>query len=171
MSKYLTYIRVQGYLQQWAEHQYGSPVKFPVASPESAALRVLLCKLPAGARPRLPGDGRMAVELPDSKEKPVASFNHITDCGEKALRDMLANLFKVQLWNDLFPLLNPESGECLTHMPLLVVIRDWCKRNGVDPDYDYTIKMKWQRLREAHPFPMKVRSSSKKFRQQEKSNK
>lgn len=167
MSKYVVYVPMHEYLRQWCTNHYGEPVKFPAASAENASLRVLMTKLRSG-RPVLADDGRIAIEIPDSKAKPADIFNHLTEDGEKAVRDMVNNLFKVQLWNDLFPLLDPTNGQNISHMPILTVIRDWCKKNGISQDYDYTIKMKWQRMREAHPFPMKVRASSKSCHLQEK---
>lgn len=159
MSGFVVYIRLHEYLRQWCVDHYGDPVRFPAASAENAALRVLLTKLRSGCKPQVAGDGRLAVAVPDSREKPAETFNHLTEDGEKALRDMIANLFRLQLWNDLFPLLDPADGQNVSHMPVLTVVRDWCRKNGISQDYDYTIKMKWQRMREAHHFPMKVRSS------------
>lgn len=154
------------YLRQWCRNHYGDPVRFPAGSAENAALRILLTKLRSGM-PTLGDDDRLAIEIPDSKEKPAMSYNHLTKEGEKAIRDMVGNLFKVQLWNDLFPMLDPTSGQNITHMPILTVIRDWCRKNGVSTEYDYTIKMKWQRMREAHPFAMKVRAASRLRQEQE----
>lgn len=170
MSKFLAYVHMHEYLRQWATFHYGNPVRFPAASVENAALRVLITKLPAGVSPSLAGEDKLAIEIPDSKEKPVLIFNHLTADGEKAMCCMIGNLMKVQLWNDLFPILDPCSGENISHMPILLVIRNWCKTNGIDPDYDYTIKMKWQRMREAHFFPMKVRTA-KNLKEQKKHNK
>lgn len=156
------------YLRQWATFHFGDPIRFPASSVENAALRVLLTKLPKGARPLLAEDGKVAIAIPDSKEKPCEIFNHITSEGEVALRRMISDLFRLQLWNDLYPILDPRSGENISHMPILLVIRDWCTKNGISTDYDYTIKMKWQRMREAHHFPMKVRASSRNLKEQKK---
>lgn len=159
MSCRLAYVHIHPYLKQWAEHHYGSPVRFPNASVENALLHVFARKRPLNAR--CDNEGKMAVVIPDSKDKPADTFCYLSASGEQAIRTAIHNLMKIKLWNDLFPLLDPASGECVTHDPILSVVRDWCRENGIDPDYDYTIKMKWQRMREAHPFPMRVKLSAK----------
>ena len=29
-------------------------------------------------------------------------------------------------------------------------VRSWCERNGIDTDYDYTLKMRYQRMRDSY---------------------
>ncbi len=148
------------YLAQWATHKYGNPIRFPAGSVQNAALRASLTRLPSGIKPNLPGKGKVPVVLPDSKAKPVCSFNHLPHDAQRDIANLLQDLLKLQLWKDMRPLLDDDM--CLpAHTMVMKAVRSWCKTNGIDIEYDNTIKQKWYRLRELHGFRLTLQRRRK----------
>lgn len=159
--QYVTYINLPDYLKEWAVNRWGNPIRFPSGSVENSVIRNLLQKLPKGVEPVLPSDGAVAVVLPNSKHKPLETFNYISVEGRDAIAAMVHDLLSVQLWNDmrryLFsadevqdPRRNPMgkiAGELKANVGVMNIIRNWCRVNGISIDHDNTIKQKWYRQR------------------------
>lgn len=61
----------------------------------------------------------------------------------EALEEIIDDTFKMQMWKDL-----NEMTRC--GCTLLKSVRAWCERNGIDTDYDYTLKMRYQRMRDSY---------------------
>ena len=75
MSKYLVYLEMKPFLAQWLHHHYGNPVVFPAQSAENACIRRLLIPQPT-ATPVLRRGNEVAICIPDSKQKPVVTYNY-----------------------------------------------------------------------------------------------
>jgi hypothetical protein len=59
------------------------------------------------------------------------------------LAEFIENTFRLQLWSDL-------SAKEFSQCSLLTAVRAWCEANGISTDYDYTLKMRYQRMRRAY---------------------
>lgn len=121
-------------------------------------MATLSCSLPV--RPRMPAsgalcrcarktgsrrreDGTVAVAIPDTGRKRVISYNYMSKTAMEALEEIIDDTFKMQMWKDL-----NEMTRC--GCTLLKSVRAWCERNGIDTDYDYTLKMRYQRMRDSY---------------------
>ena len=85
----------------------------------------------------------MAVAIPDTGRKRVISYNYMSKHAREALEEIIDDTFKMQMWKDL-----NEMTRC--GCTLLKSVRAWCERNGIDTDYDYTLKMRYQRMRDSY---------------------
>ena len=142
MSKYLVYLDMKPFLAQWLHYHYGNPVVFPAQSAENACIRRLLIPQPT-ATPVLRRGNEVAICIPDSKQKPVVTYNYLSHHGCKLLAEFIENTFRLQLWSDL-------SAKEFSQCTLLTAVRAWCEANGISTDYDYTLKMRYQRMRRAY---------------------
>lgn len=160
MERYNVYVDMPVYLRQWVQHHFGCPARFPARSVSNAMLTSLL-RTKKGVLPwQFDNSNKMSVTLPWSKTKHPTTYHYLTKEGERQFAEHLHNLLKLQLWSDLYPMIDPTKDEYISHRPILDVIRQWCVDNGVDQDYDYTLKMKWQRMRQAYHFRIKFRQGS-----------
>ena len=75
--------------------------------------------------------------------KRVISYNYMSKHAMEALEEIIDDTFKMQMWKDL----NEMTRRGCT---LLKSVRAWCERNGIDTDYDYTLKMRYQRMRDSY---------------------
>lgn len=140
MSLFVTYISVKPFIKQWLEYHYGSPVVFPPMSAENATIRRFLIKRPNGNRPIIGDESTVTIAIPDSKQKPVITYNYLGKHAKEAVVECIEDTFRIQMWNDLNDL--HEAG-----CSILKGIQAWCEANGISTDYDYTIKMRYQRMR------------------------
>ena len=85
----------------------------------------------------------VAICIPDSKQKPVATYNYLSLNARKAVAECIEDTFRLQLWRDL-------ADIDLCRCTLLSAVRAWCEANGVSVDYDYTLKMRYQRMRNSY---------------------
>lgn len=143
MSMYYVYIKVKPFVREWLYHHFGNPVVFPARSAENATIRRFLTRLPDGETPDTGSDGNVRVAIPDSKQKPVVTYNYLTPYGKEAVVEAIEDTFRRQMWNDLNDLRD-------TGCSLLTAVKAWCEQNGISTQYDYTIKMRYQRMREAY---------------------
>lgn len=142
MSKYLVYISFKPFIAQWLRHHFGDPVVFPAQSAENACIRHFLTRQP-GSLPLTRGDDDIAICIPDSKQKPVVTYNYLSGNARKAVAECIEDTFRLQLWRDLADI---ELCQCT----LLSAVRAWCEANGIDVEYDYTLKMRFQRMRNSY---------------------
>lgn len=140
---YLVYLKMETFLREWLEWHYGNPVKFPDKSRENAVLRMVTRKRGAGEPPRLRVDGDAAITLPESKAHPPAVFHSLSERGEAAVREMVRDLFKRALWNDLAPLEDGSGGTG-------ALLSAWCENNGIGLDRVDTVRQIYYRMRSAH---------------------
>ena len=76
MSQFVVYLKVKPLIAQWLAFHYGTPVRFPDQSAENACIRRFLTRQPSGI-PKMQGEGEVAVCIPDSKQKPVVTYNYL----------------------------------------------------------------------------------------------
>lgn len=143
MSKFVFYLPVKPFIGQWLTYHYGNPVTFPARSAENSAIRKLVTKQPKDKTPMKPEGDYVAVAIPDSQRKKPEYYNYM--CGEacKVLNKLIDSTFKMQFWNDINDL-------SMLGVSILDCVRTWCEQNGISIDYDYTLKMRYQRMRDAH---------------------
>lgn len=143
MSQFYFYLTPKPFIGQWLRYHYGDPVVFPARSAENACIRRFVSLRPKDWVPRRPEAGAVAVAIPDQHRKKVEYWNYMSKTAKEALCEIVDDTFKMQLWNDL-----NDMTRC--GCTLLKCVRTWCEQNGIDPDYDYTLKMRYQRMRDAH---------------------
>lgn len=143
MSQFLFYLKVKPFIGQWLRYHYGDPVVFPPRSAENACIRRFVALRPKDCQPDKPSPDAVAVAIPDQSRKKVEYWNYMSRSACQALTEIIDDTFKMQLWNDL-------GDVSRTGCTLLTCVRAWCERNGISPDYDYTLKMRYQRMRDAH---------------------
>lgn len=85
----------------------------------------------------------VAICIPDSKQKPVVTYNYLSLNARRAVAECIEDTFRMQLWRDFSYI---EQCQCT----LLSAVRAWCEANGVSLDYDYTLKMRYQRMRNSY---------------------
>lgn len=140
MSQFVAYIRVKPFIRQWLVHHYGEPVVFPPQSVENATIRRFLTTTPANVVPTMGEEGDVAICIPDSKQKPVITYNYLGKHAKEAVVECIEDTFKRQMWNEL-----NDLHDC--GCSILKAIQAWCENNGISIDYDDTIKMRYQRMR------------------------
>ena len=143
MSNFYFYLKVKPFIGQWLVHHYGNPGGFPSRSAENACIRHFVSLRPKDWQPAKREDGTVAVAIPDSGRKRVISYNYMSKHAMEALEEIIDDTFKMQMWKDL----NEMTRRGCT---LLKSVRAWCERNGIDTDYDYTLKMRYQRMRDSY---------------------
>lgn len=143
MEKFLVYLKVKPFIKQWLTYHYGDPVVFPAQSAENATIRRFLTTQPKDKIPDIKTDDDVAVCIPDSKQKPVISYHYLGKYAKAAVVECIEDAFKLQMWKDL-----NDLHDC--GCTVLRAIQAWCENNGISIDYDYTIKMRYQRMRNAY---------------------
>ena len=143
MSKFLVYLKVKPFVRQWLTFHFGNPVSFPAQSAENACLRRFLSRLPSGKNPDMQAEDEVAVCLPDSKQKPLITYNYLSPSAKAAVVECIEDTFRLQMWKELNGV---ENCGC----SILTGVRAWCEGNGISLDYDYTLKMRYQRMRNAY---------------------
>lgn len=143
MDKFFVYIKVKPFIKQWLIFHYGEPVSFPSHSAENATIRRFLTIRPADKLPLAKADDEIAICIPDSKQKPVITYNYLGKYAKSAVVECIEDTFKLQMWKDL-----NDLHDC--GCSVLKAIQAWCENNGISIDYDYTIKMRYQRMRTAY---------------------
>ncbi len=99
----LIYISLSDYLAQWFVNDQGgnNPVKLRKGSVESGILEVFLQAPPEGYVPDLPGDGRLAIELPNFRHKDTRCCYHLPEKAREALADCIRTRFDLCMWDSL----------------------------------------------------------------------
>lgn len=143
MDKFLVYIKVKPFIRQWLTYHYGEPVAFPSHSAENATIRRFLTIRPKDKLPAAKADDEIAICIPDSKQKPVITYNYLGKYAKSALVECIEDTFRLQMWKDL-----NDLHDC--GCSVLKAIQAWCENNGISIDYDYTIKMRYQRMRASY---------------------
>lgn len=143
MSKFVIYLKVKPFIRQWLVNHYGNPVEFPAMSVENATIRRFLTKQPCGSIPEMGDEESIAICIPDSKQKPVITYNYLGKHAKECVIECIEDTFKMQMWKDL-----NDLHDC--GCSILKAIQAWCENNDISIDYDYTIKMRYQRMRNAY---------------------
>ena len=90
-----------------------------------------------------PGEGCVAVSIPETKQRKTICWNYMSKTACAALTEVIEDTFKMQMWLEL-----NEMSRC--GCTLLKCIRAWCENNGIGTEYDYTLKMRFQRMRNSY---------------------
>lgn len=143
MSKFVFYLKVKPFIGQWLTYHYGSPVTFPAQSAENACIRRFVSLRPKNWVPPTNYEGTVSVVIPETERKKAICWNYMSKSACEALLEIVDDTFKMQMYQDI----NDMSRSGCT---LLKCVRVWCEQNGIDPDYDYTLKMRYQRMRDSY---------------------
>ena len=143
MSQFVIYIKLEKYLSEWLTHSLGCPVRFPTGSNENAVIRAFIQKMPDGELPDKATDDATPICIPDSKAKPVDSYNYMGEKGKKAVHEAIMDLFTRNLWNDLRPIENSRIG-------INTRSAAWCEMHGIGIDRVETVRQKYYRIRDAY---------------------
>lgn len=143
MSNYVTYLKVKPFVAQWMRYHFGNPAVFPVGDAVNLTIRKFLTRLPPDAQPVPPEEGDVAVCIPDSKAKPVVSYNYLTPNGRKAVVEEIESIFMLNMWTEL-------TDICGQGYRMITAIRSWCEMHGISIEHDDTLKMRYQRMRKSY---------------------
>ena len=142
MSNFVVYLKLQPFVAQWLHFHFGNPVQFHPHSVENSTILQFTQKLPDGRVPDTAADGLTAVCIPDNEKNP-ATYNYLAPKGKEAVVDCIERTFKLMMWNEL----NDMSG---VGCSVLSAIDAWCEMHGIDVEYDRTILMRYNRLRNSY---------------------
>lgn len=158
MSAFVIYLDLPKYKSEWLRYHLGNPVVFPASSPVNAIIRTYLKKLPKGMIPETDNGTLTAVAIPDSKAKPAEYYNYMGPYGKEAVKEVIDDLFRRSLWNDISPLDNDHSSVGLNKL-----ISAWCELHGIDIDRAETVRQCYYRMRKAYSKTgINLRKSSRK---------
>ena len=143
MSKFVVYLKLQPFVAQWLHHHYGNPVQFQPKSVENSTILQFTQKLPEGRQPDTAADGLTAVCIPDNEKKDPSVYNYLGPKGKEAVVDCIERTFKLMMWSEL----NDMSD---VGCSVLGAIDAWCEMHGIDIEYDRTILMRYNRIRNSY---------------------
>lgn len=143
MSEFLAYIKVEPFVRQWLVNHFGDPVTFPPQSIENATIRTFLRKLPPDKIPEQMKEGEVRIRIPDSKQKPVQTFNYLGPHAKMAVAECMEDTFKRNMWAEL-----NDMHDC--GCTVYTAICAWCENHGIDLDYSDTIRQRYYRMRDAY---------------------
>lgn len=88
-------------------------------------------------------DEYIAIELPDSKAKPVRQYCYLGPRARRAIKEVVADLFKMDLWASLKDIADRSCR-------LSSLISAWCEQHGIGVDYEDTVRQCFYRMRDQH---------------------
>ena len=88
-------------------------------------------------------DDYIAIQLPDSKAKPVKEYNYLGPRARRAVKEMVVDLFKMDLWASLKDIADRSCK-------LSSLISAWCEQHGIGIDYEDTVRQCFYRMRDQH---------------------
>ena len=99
----LLYIELEDYLAQWFRHEQGGtdPVRLTRGSIESGLLEQFLQTPPPDYVPDFGGDGKLAIELPNFRNKDTRSYYYLPPKARDALVACIRNRFDISMWQSL----------------------------------------------------------------------
>jgi hypothetical protein len=161
-TKTLLYLEIEPYLMQWILHENGgiSPVQFPKGSVENKILKVYLIKRPPKLSPDKASADKLAVVIPEFREKPSASYNYLPQRAVNVLHTALRSRFDIQLFNDLLSLGNLAKRQDQ-------LIYAWMEAHGID-----ITETNWNAIAKRYQRQRKIYLNNlrqQKFRQNKKS--
>lgn len=143
MSNFVVYLKLQPFIAQWLTYHFGNPVRFQPKSVENATILQFTQKLPSGKQPETAAPGLQPVCIPDNEKKDPAIYNYLSPKGKEAVIDCIERTFKLMMWSELNDM--SELG-----CSVLGAIDAWCEMHGIDIEYDRTILMRYNRLRNSY---------------------
>ncbi len=99
----ILYIELEDYLAQWFRHEHSGtePVRLIRGSIESSLLEQFLQSPPAGYVPELGGEGKLAVEIPNFRNKDTRSNYYLPPKAREAFVACIRNRFDICMWQSL----------------------------------------------------------------------
>ncbi len=88
-------------------------------------------------------DDYLAIELPDSKAKPVREFNYLGPRARRAVKEMVTDLFRMDLWASLKDIADRSCR-------ISSLVSAWCEQRGIGIDYEDTVRQCFYRMRDQH---------------------
>lgn len=85
----------------------------------------------------------IAIHLPDSKAKPVKEYCYLGPRARRAVKEMVTDLFKIDLWASLKDIADRSCR-------LSSLISAWCEQHGIGIDYEDTVRQCFYRMRDQH---------------------
>ena len=103
MSAFLLYLPLEDYLAQWFINDQGGqcPVKLTKGSVESKILEVYLVKRPDDVVPDTDPEGKVAVCIPEFRNRPAEYYNHLPKFAMACLQNIIRQRFDISLWKEL----------------------------------------------------------------------
>lgn len=101
-------------------------------------------------------DEYIAIELPDSKAKPVCEYNYLGPRARLAVKEMVTDLFKMDLWASLKDIANRSCK-------MSTLIYAWCEMRGIGIDYEDTVRQCFYRIRNQHAKNGVILNSATRF--------
>ena len=143
MSDLNVYIKLKPFVQQFIQHDFGTPAVFPDKGPENSTIHHFVMRRPDDKAPDVEEDGLTPISIPDSCTKPARYYNYLTPRGKKAVAECCEYLFKRALWKELGDMSDIGCN-------MMTAIYAWCEQHGIAIDYADTIRQRWYRLRNAY---------------------
>ena len=143
MSEFNVYIKLKPFVQQFIQHDFGTPAVFPDKGPENSTIHHFVMRRPEDKAPDVEDDGLTPISIPDSCTKPARYYNFLTPRGKKAVAECCEYLFKRALWKELGDMSDIGCN-------MMTAIYAWCEQHGISIDYADTIRQRWYRLRNAY---------------------
>lgn len=85
----------------------------------------------------------IAISLPESKAKPIREYNYLGPRARRAVKEMITDLFKIDLWASLKDIADRSCK-------LSSLISAWCEQHGIGIDYEDTVRQCFYRMRDQH---------------------
>ena len=85
----------------------------------------------------------IAISLPESKAKPILEYNYLGPRARRAVKEMITDLFKIDLWASLKDIADRSCK-------LSSLISAWCEQHGIGIDYEDTVRQCFYRMRDQH---------------------
>lgn len=144
------YLQLKPYVAQWCVHECGDPitgaVRFPKGSAENGILEMFLSLPPRGKSPDLPGNGRIAIDVPSFRAKPAPHYWYLGKKAKDLLRSTIDTRMKLQFWQDMHRFENLD-------VELSSLIYSWMEKNGISNDDDRAfecLRQHYYRLRKRY---------------------
>lgn len=141
MSDYFIYLKVEEYLKNFLETNFGNPVRLIRDSPEARIIRQFISTTPEGVIPDTGDGSNLRVVIPYFKEADPRTYNYMGRRAKKALIDSFDHILKSCLMKELGALENSRRGDLSKH------IYAWMEKYGIEEENWYTISQKYYRLR------------------------
>lgn len=88
-------------------------------------------------------DDYIAIVLPDSKAKPVREYCYLGPRARRAVKEMVTDLFKMDLWASLKDIADRSCR-------ISSLISAWCEQHGIGIEYEDTVRQCFYRMRDQH---------------------
>lgn len=138
MQSDLIYIQLEPFVAQWFVHEMGGePVVLPKRSAESDIIEFFLQPTPEVGTDKAFPKSAVSIVVPTFKHKDHKHFNYLPPKAMAALARCITVRFRVQLWQDLHRLHNPECC-CLTDL-----IYAWMEKHGIE-----CTEQNWEAIRQ-----------------------